>query len=112
MRLLKNKLLIFNITSAIFYILGAAGYMTFLTKYMEVQFHQTAQNATIIIGPVTIIGMVSGLLLSGFIISKYKPKSGKVLFWNVIVGFIYMIGQISYLFLYCGDTSTLLNNGV
>lgn len=59
MRLLRNKLLIFNIISAIFYILGAAGYMTFLTKYMEVQFHKSAQNATILVGPASIIGMVN-----------------------------------------------------
>jgi len=48
MRLLRNKLLIFNILSAVFYILGASGFMTFLTKYMEVQFHKDAQSATIV----------------------------------------------------------------
>jgi len=48
MRLLRNKLLIFNILSAVFYILGASGFMTFLTKYMEVQFHKDPQSATIV----------------------------------------------------------------
>lgn len=48
MRLLRNKLLIFNILSGVFYILGASGFMTFLTKYMEVQFHKNSQEATIV----------------------------------------------------------------
>lgn len=104
MRLLRNKLLIYNIISGVFYILGAAGYMTFLTKYMEVQFHKTAQSATIIVGPVSIIGMVIGLIGSGLIISKKKPSPSKVLMWNVIVGLVYILGQISYMFMYCKDT--------
>lgn len=104
MRLLRNKLLIFNIISAVFYILGAAGYMTFLTKYMEVQFHKSAQSATIIVGPVSIIGMVIGLIGSGLVISKKKPSPSKVLMWNVIVGVIYIFGQISYMFMYCPDS--------
>ncbi|XP_037958813.1 solute carrier organic anion transporter family member 74D-like [Teleopsis dalmanni] len=111
MRLLRNKLLIFNIISGIFYVLGAAGYMTFLTKYMEVQFHKNAQGATIVVGPVSIIGMVIGLIGSGLVISKNKPKPSKVLMWNVIVGCIYIVGQISYMFMYCGDSLSVLKDG-
>lgn len=111
MRLLRNKLLLFNIIAGIFYLLGATGYMTFLTKYMEVQFHKSAQNATIIVGPISIAGMITGLLGSGLLISKLKPKAGKVLMWNVIVGGVYIMGQTSYLFLYCGDPAAVLVNG-
>ncbi|XP_023159663.2 solute carrier organic anion transporter family member 74D [Drosophila hydei] len=104
MRLLRNKLLIFNISSGVFYILGATGFMTFLTKYMEVVFHKAAQSATIIVGPVSILGMIIGLFASGLVISKKKPSISKVLMWNVIVGIIYICGQISYAFLYCPDS--------
>ncbi|KAM7352129.1 organic anion transporting polypeptide 33Ea [Cochliomyia hominivorax] len=107
MRLLRNKLLIYNIISGVFYILGAAGYMTFLTKYMEVQFHKSAQNGTIVVGPVSIIGMVIGLIGSGVIISKKKPSPSKVLMWNVIVGLVYILGQVSYMFMYCKDTVSI-----
>jgi hypothetical protein len=103
MRLLKNKLLMCNIASGIFYILGSSGYITFLSKYFEVQFHKNAADATIISGPITLIGMVSGFLLSGIVISKKKPGPKYLLFWNVIVGFMYMIGQVSYMFLTCPD---------
>ncbi|XP_039498000.1 solute carrier organic anion transporter family member 74D [Drosophila santomea] len=111
MRLLRNKLLIFNILSAVFYILGASGFMTFLTKYMEVQFHKDAQGATIIVGPISIMGMVVGLIGSGMVLSKKKPSVSKVLMWNVIVGGISILGQISYAFLYCPNTFSMTNVG-
>lgn len=41
-RLLKNKLLMYNNLSGIFYILGASGYITYISKYMEVQFQDSA----------------------------------------------------------------------
>ncbi|XP_062545506.1 solute carrier organic anion transporter family member 74D isoform X2 [Armigeres subalbatus] len=111
MRLLKNKLLMFNIISGIFYILGSSGYITFLSKYMEVQFHKSAANATVITGPITLFGMVAGFLISGIVISKKKPSPKILLFWNVIVGFGYMLGQFSYLFLTCPDGTMPLVNG-
>lgn len=111
MRLLRNKLLIFNIVAGVFYLLGASGYMTFLSKYMEVQFHRSAQNATIIVGPFSLTGMVLGLLISGLVISKYKPAPSKLLMWNVIIGFLSIMGQVSYLFIYCGDTTSLMVDG-
>lgn len=110
MRLLKNKLLMFNNVSTIFYILGSSGYITFLSKYMEVQFNRTSSNATIVTGPLTVIAMVTGFLASGYLISKYKPRPRILFFWNVLVGISYMIGQISYIFLSCDSGSTLTMN--
>lgn len=111
MRLLKNKLLMFNILSGIFYILGSSGYITFLSKYIEVQFHKTTANATVITGPITLFGMVAGFLISGIVISKKKPSPKILLFWNVIVGIGYMLGQFSYLFLTCPDGNMPLVQG-
>ncbi|XP_052865245.1 solute carrier organic anion transporter family member 74D [Anopheles cruzii] len=111
MRLLKNKLLMFNILSGIFYILGSSGYITFLSKYIEVQFHKSTANATVITGPITLFGMVAGFLISGIVISKKKPSPKKLLFWNVIVGVGYMAGQFSYLFLTCPDGTMPLVKG-
>ena len=100
-RLFTNKLLMCNVISGIFYILGASAYMTFMSKYLEVQFHKNAADAVIITGPFTIIGVCVGFLVSGYVISKKKPAPSKLLFWNVIVGCGYMAGQISYLYLTC-----------
>lgn len=47
--------------------------------------------------------MVTGFLLSGYIISKYKPSPRKLFMWNIIVGFGYVAGQISYIFLSCDN---------
>lgn len=55
----------------------------------------------IIFRPITILGVVIGLLTSGYVISKLKPSPGKVLMWNVIVGLGYMAGQISNLYFTC-----------
>lgn len=100
-RLFKNKLLMCNVLSGIFYILGAAAYFTFMSKYMEVQFHKNAADATIITGPIMIFGVIIGLLASGYVISKKKPSPSKLLMWNVIVGFGYMGGQIANLYFTC-----------
>ncbi|CRK86315.1 CLUMA_CG000186, isoform A [Clunio marinus] len=112
-RLFKNKLLMSNILSGIFYILGASAYFTFMSKYLEVQFHKSAADATIITGPLTIIGVVCGFLASGYVISKKKPKPSKLLMWNVIVGVLYMGGQISNLYFACpdGQTPMQIQNG-
>lgn len=101
MRLFKNKILMFNSISAIFYILGASVYFTFMSKYMEVQFHRNAADAVIITGPITVVGIVVGFLGSGYVISKKKPSPSKLLMWNVLVGLCFMVGEISYLGMSC-----------
>ncbi|CAB0041425.1 unnamed protein product [Trichogramma brassicae] len=105
-RILTNKILVSNIFSAVFYILSASPFMSFVVKYLEVQFQTSPGGGTIITGPVTLLGMVLGFLISGVIIGKYKPSPRLLLFWNVLVGFGYFFGQISYTFLDC-DTGTV-----
>lgn len=100
-RVLTNKVLMYNIVSAIFYILSSSGFITFFSKYMEVQFFKNSADATIIAGPLTLVGMVLGLLFSGWFISKYQPSPRKLFMWNVLVGMLPMLGQTAYLFLHC-----------
>lgn len=64
MRLLKNKILIFNISSTTFYVLGSTVYVLFLSKYIEIQFNKSPSDATILTGPVTVAGKYN--------ISKYN----------------------------------------
>ncbi|KAH8293139.1 hypothetical protein KR044_006619 [Drosophila immigrans] len=111
MRLLRNKLLMFNITAGVFFILSASGFMTFLSKYMEVMFHKSAQKATIIVGPASILGMVVGVITSGLVLTKKKPSVSKVLMWNILVGMIYICGQVAYAFLYCPDSVSIAHVG-
>ncbi|KAL6434267.1 hypothetical protein ACFW04_006001 [Cataglyphis niger] len=102
-RVLTNWLLTCNNLSAVFYILGASAYITFLAKYLEVQFSTSAATGTVITGPVSLIGMVLGFLLSGLIISKFKPGPRPLLAWNVFVGICFVAGQVSFMFFGCSD---------
>jgi len=43
--LLTNKILIYNNLSAVFYVFAFSGYITFLPKYLETQFQQSAATA-------------------------------------------------------------------
>jgi hypothetical protein len=55
-----------------------------------------------------------GILLSGLIISKYKPRARYLAAWNVIVGVISVLGITSYAFLGCpasDNHGVLLSNG-
>lgn len=105
-RLVTNKLLMFNILAGVFYILGMGGFMTFMSKYIEVQFNKNKADSTIVAGPLNLFGMVLGLLGSGYYISKRKPATSKLLMWNVLIGALYMGGQVSYMFLSCSDDQT------
>lgn len=110
MRLLKNKVIICNNIASIFYILGASGFMTFMSRIMEVQFKKSSQGGSIITGPVTIMGIVLGLLISGYYISKRKPLPKYLFFWNVVVGLISMCISLTYANLGCDDGNTLMLN--
>ncbi|XP_055380760.1 solute carrier organic anion transporter family member 74D [Condylostylus longicornis] len=104
LRILRNRLLMCNIFSGTFYLLGALGYMTFLAKIMEVQFFKSRRDATIIIGPMIVAGMIIGFIVSGVTISKRKPNASKLLTWNIIVGIIHLCFIVSHFFIYCEDT--------
>lgn len=49
-RILTNWLITCNNISAVFYILGASAYITFLAKYLEVQYSTSAAGGTVIAG--------------------------------------------------------------
>lgn len=111
LRLLKNKLLMFNIWAAVFYILGSAGYITFISKYMEVQFNKSSADAAVVTGPLSIIGLVIGFLSSGYVISKYKPTLRTLFLWNIFVGIFCIMSETSYLFFSCENGNLLTETG-
>lgn len=49
-RLLTNKLILFNMFSGVFCILSISPYMSFIAKYLEVQFQTSPGGGTIIVG--------------------------------------------------------------
>lgn len=111
MRLLKNKLVIYNNIAAICYILSATIYITFIGRVMEVQFNTSAHRGSIFTGPATILGMTIGILSSGFIISKYKPPPKYLFMWNAIIALISASSQIVYTQIGCDGDASLVING-
>jgi len=54
-RLLTNKVLMLNNLSGIFFIFGISGYITFLPKYIETQFQQSAARSGLVNGTCVIV---------------------------------------------------------
>lgn len=49
-RMMKNKILLFNSFSSVFYAIGLTGYWIFMPKYIETQFRQSASKSSLITG--------------------------------------------------------------
>jgi hypothetical protein len=49
-RMLKNKVLMCNSLSSVCFVFGLIGQWTFMPKYMETQFNQSASTAALISG--------------------------------------------------------------
>lgn len=110
-RLMTNKLLMLNSFNAVFYILGFSGSMTFMGKVMEVQFNKTSAGGSIFTGPLLMIGMSIGMLISGIFISKFKPRAGAIFFWNIICGLVLLFATLSYTQMGCENTNAMEVNG-
>ncbi|XP_043671466.1 solute carrier organic anion transporter family member 74D isoform X2 [Vespula pensylvanica] len=114
-RLLTNTTLMCNNLATVFYFMGYMPYWIFMPKYIETQYKQSASVSSLITGTVGLISSAFGILLSGLIISKYKPKARYLAAWNVMVGAISIMGIISYAFLGCSandDQMAIQSNGV
>ncbi|CAG7725964.1 unnamed protein product [Allacma fusca] len=94
--LIQNRINLYNNLSTLFYIFAAIGYWTYMPKYLETIFMQTAVQASVISGAVGIATQSVGLLTSGWLISKYKPSARVLAGWNVFIGFLYVAVKISF----------------
>ncbi|KAH8269636.1 hypothetical protein KR018_010960 [Drosophila ironensis] len=110
-RLITNKTYMCNTLSSIFYLVGYTPYWIFTPKYIEVQYRQSAATSSMITGTVALAFSAVGVLLSGFIISRYKPRARYMAAWNVIVGFLTVAGILAYAFIGCpGNESSVIVN--
>lgn len=100
-RLLKNPTLMFNNLAAVFYYFGYLPYWIFTPKYIEIQYHQSASVSSLVTGTVALTFSAVGVLLSGVVISKFKPRARYMAAWNVLVGALSVAGMIGYIFLGC-----------
>lgn len=100
-RLFSNVTFMCNNFASVFYLLGYMPYWIFMPKYIETQYRQSASTSSLITGTVGLVFSAFGILLSGLVISKFKPKARYLATWNVVVGAISIAGMIAYAFLGC-----------
>ncbi|XP_037950487.1 solute carrier organic anion transporter family member 74D-like [Teleopsis dalmanni] len=111
-RLLTNKTLMYNNFSSVFYLFGYTPYWIFSPKYIEIQYRQSAATSSMVTGTVGLAFSAVGVLLSGFVISRYKPRARYMAAWNVIVGFLTVAGILCYSMIGCpgNEQSIVVNN--
>lgn len=88
-RLLTNKLFVTNYFSSVFYVFAFAGFGTFMAKYMEYQFRQSAGRSAGMTGLVGTAPKAIGLMVSGYLIGRFKFSARTIAAWQVILGFFY-----------------------
>ncbi|XP_058123533.1 solute carrier organic anion transporter family member 74D-like [Anopheles ziemanni] len=110
-RLLRNKILMLNNIASVFYFFGYMPYWIFTPKYIETQYKQSASTSSLVTGTVALVFSAVGVLLSGLVISKFKPRARYMAAWNVIVGVLSVMGMIAYAFLGCSasEDSVIVN---
>jgi len=86
-RLLRNKVYVFNSLSTIFFLFGFIGFATFIPKYFEFHFQRNPSTSGQSGGLSKSLGSVTGILLSGIVLTKFKFSARTVSAWNVIIGF-------------------------
>jgi solute carrier organic anion transporter family, member 5A len=86
-------------------------YWIFTPKYIEIQYKQSASVSSLVTGTVALAFSAIGVLSSGVVISKYKPKARQLALWNVFVGLLTVFGSIGYSYLGCAanENSVVLN---
>ncbi|KAK7869950.1 hypothetical protein R5R35_013725 [Gryllus longicercus] len=101
--LLSNRILVYNSFSAVFFIFGNVGYWIFMPKYMETMYQQTSSRASLISGAIGLTSAGLGLIASGVVMTRYKPRPRLVASWNVIVEVLDALCKFGWIFLDCGD---------
>ncbi|XP_053687130.1 solute carrier organic anion transporter family member 74D-like [Sabethes cyaneus] len=111
-RLVKNKILMLNNIASVFYFFGFMPYWIFTPKYIETQYKQSASTSSLVTGTVALGFSAIGVLLSGIVISKFKPRARYMAAWNVLVGVLSVMGMVAYAFLGCkaSENSVIVNH--
>jgi len=104
-RLLTNKTLVFNNLAAAFYALAIGGYITFLPKYLETQYQQSAAQAGFINGVIATGSMAVAFIVSGLFISRFRPRAWVMAVYDVVLNLLFAAGLIFFAFWGCNTKS-------
>lgn len=81
----------------------------FSPKLIETMFKQSSSSSSLFTGSSILLSSASGILASGFIITKFKPRARYLAFWNVIVGFLSVLCVVSFSFMGCEESKNAIN---
>ena len=56
-------------------------------------------------GGITILFMCTGLLLAGFMISRFRPKAWQLVLWDIGIGIIFIGALICFAYVECDSKS-------
>ncbi|KAH8401561.1 hypothetical protein KR009_006473, partial [Drosophila setifemur] len=110
-RLMSNKVFVYNTLSSILYLFGYMPYWIFTPKYIEIQYRQSASLANMATGSYALGFSAAGVLISGWVISKFKPSARAMAGWNFVVDYLTVAGIICYVLIGCdeGDRANSLS---
>ncbi|SPP90186.1 solute carrier organic anion transporter family member 74D-like [Drosophila guanche] len=100
-RLAVNKVYIYKTIGSNLYFFGYIPYWIFTPKYIEIQFKQSAAMANMATGTVALGFSAAGVLLSGYVVSKFRPSARAMAAWNCVVDYLTVAGIICYMLIGC-----------
>nr|XP_018907628.1 PREDICTED: solute carrier organic anion transporter family member 2B1-like [Bemisia tabaci]XP_018907629.1 PREDICTED: solute carrier organic anion transporter family member 2B1-like [Bemisia tabaci] len=100
-RISRTPILICNYLANICFFFGYSPFYYFLPKYMENIYNVSASNATLVTGVFGLGFSAMGLLVSGIVITKFKPKARYLAGWNVFSATFIACGLFSFSLLGC-----------
>lgn len=76
----------------------------FSPKLIETLYRQSSSASSLFTGTFALMASALGLLVAGFVITKYKPRARYLAAWNVIVGVLSVVSIISFSFMGCEES--------
>lgn len=111
-RLIKNRLLVLRMLSAVLHILPIAGFYTFLPKYLIEQFRITSSSASAISGLAGILFVGFGAFIGGTIIRVFNVNSRLMTRWIATSALLYTVGMLVLMNLNCGHNQTVHHGSI
>ncbi|CAG0884630.1 unnamed protein product [Darwinula stevensoni] len=102
-RILRNPLLMCHVTAITLHILGFIGFFSFSPKYLESQFRTSAANSSAFAGGAQAVVQCIGMVASGIVLWRFRPRARWVVGWNIMVGILYVAGMLFAMLIGCSN---------
>ncbi|XP_021114353.1 solute carrier organic anion transporter family member 1B3-like [Heterocephalus glaber] len=103
--LLNNRLYVLYVLYTLIHISSLIGGFTYLFKFIEQQFGQTASQATFLMGLIILPNMAAGIVLGGYLIKKLKLTIVGIAKFGLLTSSINIVFQLLYFGLICESKS-------